>query len=528
MYDVLIKNAIIIDGSKGNKYKADVAVSGGKIEKIKKDISKNRAKKVIDAEGLYLTPGFIDLNNHSDTYLTLFTIPSQESLLRQGITTILGGNCGSSLAPLVSADNLKTIQKWADITQINLNWLTFKEFINTLEKIKIGVNFASLVGHSTLRRGLIGDEFRELKPKEMKIMAEMLKTAMKQGAFGLSTGLVYSHAKMATIKEIIELAKIVKSFNGLYTTHVRGEAEELIPAIEETIEVAKKTGVNTEILHLKAMGKNHWPSMKKAIELIDSAVDNKKADINFDIYPYTITGSVLYILLPDWVAEGGKIQLLKRLKDPAIKERVIKEMQEKKPYEYNHVTIAMSPINKSFIGKTIIEIAQAQGVSTEEAIINMLLISEGRVSVFLDTLSEENVKMGIVNSLGFIASDGVGYNADYYRIKNDMVHPRCFGAFPRFLSKYVERGHVINWEEAIYKITFGPAKKLGLEKRGLVKRGYWADLVLINPNKIIDKATFENPYQYPEGIEHVLVNGELVVENSSYNGKKLGKILKRS
>jgi N-acyl-D-amino-acid deacylase len=527
MYDILIKNSIIIDGSKENKYQADVAVSNGKIKKIEKNIDAKRAHKLIDGEGLYLTPGFIDLNNHSDTYLTLFTIPSQESLLKQGITTILGGNCGSSLAPLVSADSLMAIQKWADTTQINLNWLTFEEFINALEKIKIGVNFASLVGHSTLRRGLIKDEFRELKPKELKIMSEMLKTAMKQGAFGLSTGLVYSHAKMATTKEIIELAKIVKGFDGLYTTHVRGEAEELIPAIEETIEVVKKTGVNTEILHLKAMGKNHWQNMKTAIDLINAAVD-KKLNINFDIYPYTVTGSVLYILLPEWVAEGGKIQLLKRLKDPAIKAKVIKEMQEQKAYEYDKVVIAMSPINKSFIGKKITEIAKIQEVSIEEAIINMLLISEGRISIFLDTLSEENVKMGIISSLGFIASDGVGYDIDYYHKKNDIVHPRCFGAFPRFLGKYVKKEFLIGWEEAIYKITYGPAQKLGLKNRGLIKEGYWADLVLINPEKIIDKATFENPYQYPQGIEHVLVNGEVAIENSYYTGRKSGKILKKS
>jgi len=524
MYDILIKNPIIIDGAKNSKYKADVAIYKGRIEKIERDINPSKATKVIDAEGLYLTPGFIDLNNHSDTYLTLFTMPGLESLLRQGITTILGGNCGSSLAPLISADALKTIQKWTDTTQINLNWLTFEEFINVLSKIKLGVNFASLVGHSTLRRGLLGDEYREIKPRELKVMVDMLNTAMKQGAFGLSTGLVYSHAKIATTKEIIELAKTVKSFDGLYTTHVRGEAEELIPAIEETILIARKTGVNTEISHLKAMGENHWPNMKKAIDLIEA---EKKVNINFDTYPYTITGSVLYILLPDWVAEGGKEQLLKRLKDPEIKAKVIKEMQEKKAYEYDKVIVAMSPISKSFIGRKITEIAKAQETSIEEAIINMLLISQARINVFIDTLSEENVKMGLSNSLSFVASDSAGYDIGYSKVKNDLVHPRCFGAFPRFLRKYIEDEHMISWEDAIYKITGGPAKKLGLKDRGLVKRNYWADLVLINSEKIKDKATFENPYQFPEGIEYVLVNGEIAVENNLPTGKRTGKILKR-
>jgi N-acyl-D-aspartate/D-glutamate deacylase len=437
MYDILIKDAIIIDGGNNAKYQADIGIHNGKINKISKNIDAKNGKRVIFAKDMYLTPGFIDLNSHSDTFLTLFTIPNQDSLLRQGITTILGGNCGSSL---VSEDGLKAIQKWTDPGQINLNWLTFQEFLDSLKKIKIGINFASLVGHSTLRRGLIKDEFRELKPKELKIMANMLKTAMKQGAFGLSTGLAYSHAKMATTKEIVELAKIVKGFNGLYTTHIRGEAEELIPAIEETVDIVKKTGVNTEILHLKAMGENHWPNMKKAIEIIEK----NKTNINFDIYPYTVTGSVLYILLPDWVAEGGKTQLLKRLKDPSIKEKVIREMQEKKSYEYDKIIVATSPINRAFIGKKITEIAKAQEISVEEAIINLLLISEGRISIFLDTLSEENVKAGLAHKLSFIASDSAGYNIKYYQKKSDLVHPRCFGAFPRFMGKYVEKEHLLS------------------------------------------------------------------------------------
>lgn len=539
MYEVLIKNATIIDGTKNRKYRADLAISKGKIKKIGKipaqgwSASGGKAQKIIQADNLYLSPGFIDLNNHSDTYLTLFTIPSLESLLYQGITTILGGNCGSSLAPLVSAETLKSIQKWADISEINLNWLTFKEFLDELDKKKIGVNFASLVGHSTLRRGVIKDEFRTLKPKELKIIKELLRKALKQGAFGLSTGLVYSHAKVAPTKEIIELAKIVKERNGIYTSHIRGEAEELLPAVEETIEIGKKSGVSIEISHLKAMGKKFWPNMKKAIELIERASNppkgeaNKKIDINFDIYPYHITGSVLYILLPDWVAEGGKTMLLKRLKDPAIKAKIIKEMQEKKHYEYDKITIASSPIDKTFIGKKIIEIAQAQEISVEEAVINMLVASEGRVISFLDTLSKDNVEMGLIHPLSFIASDGAGYNIAHYQRRKELVHPRCFGAFPRFLGMYVREKDILDWEEAIFKMTGGPAHKLGLKNRGLIKQGYWADLVLFDPRKIIDKATFENPYQYPEGIEYVLVNGQIAIEKGMYTGLKAGKVLRK-
>jgi N-acyl-D-amino-acid deacylase len=525
MYEILIKNAIIIDGARNSKYKSDLAVAGGRIQKIKKEIDAQSAKKTIDAENLYLCPGFIDLNNHADTFLTLFTIPGQESLLKQGITTILGGNCGSSLAPLVSPNVISAIQKWADISELNLNWLSFSEYLKVLKTKAIGVNFASLVGHSTLRRGLLKDEFREAKPKEIKTMCEMLKQAMKQGAFGLSTGLAYSHAKIANQKEIADLTKIVKSFEGLYSTHIRGEAEELIPALEETIELAKKTAVNTEILHLKAMGKKNWSSMHKAIDLLNSA---GKVKINFDLYPYTSTGSVLYILLPDWVAEGGRKMLLQRLKDPAIKQKVIKEMQEKKEYEYSKITLAMSPVYKSFIGKKITEIAEAQNVSIEEAIINMLLISEDKVIVFLDTLSEENIEKELAHDLSFVASDGAGYNLEFQKKKNDLVHPRCFGAFPRILAKYVVAKHILGWEEAIYKMTFGPAQKIGLKDRGLIKQGLWADIVLLDPEKINDRATFENPYQYPEGIKYVLINGKIAIENSAYTGLKAGKILQKT
>jgi N-acyl-D-amino-acid deacylase len=523
MYELVIKNPFIIDGTGNRKYQASVAISEGRIKKIG-DLRDVRAEKIIQANNLYLGPGFIDLNNHSDTYLTLLTIPSLESLVRQGITTILGGNCGSSLAPLVKSDTLKSIQKWADISQINLNWLTFREFLQELEKRKLGVNFASLVGHSTLRRGLLGDEFRVLKPRELEAMKQLLNTALKQGAFGLSTGLAYSHAKIASTKEIIELAKLVKENNGIYASHIRGEAEELLPAVEETIGISKKTKVSVEISHLKAMGRKFWPNMEKAIKLIEAG----SADINFDIYPYTITGSVLYILLPDWVAEGGKGLLLKRLKDKSIRAKVIKEMQEKKDYEYDKVTLAISPIDQAFIGKKITEIAKAQNISVEEAIINMLLISEDRIITFIDTLSPDNVEMGLAHDLSFVASDSAGYNLKHYQEKKELVHPRCFGAFPRFLGRYVRDKNILSWEQAIYKITGGPARKLGLKNRGLVKKGYWADLVLFDPQKIIDKADFENPYQFPEGIEYVWINGKMAVEQGNYTGQRAGQVLKKS
>lgn len=525
MYDIIIKNSTIIDGTGKKSYKRDIAVKKDKIKKIG-DLKKEEAKTVINAEGFFVVPGFIDIHNHSDSYWTLFAIPSLESMLRQGVTTIIGGNCGSSLAPLIEGSIIRSIQKWADINEVNVDWLELSEFLKVLEKRKIGVNFGTLVGHATLRRGLLKEEFRELRPAEMKIMVNTLRRALGEGALGLSTGLAYSHAKIAPTSEIIKLAKIVKEHKGLYTSHIRGEAEELIPSIQEIISIGKKTGVSLEISHLKAMGKKFWPNFERAVKMIDEA-KRKGIDINFDVYPYTSTGSVLYVLLPDWIAEGGKKMLLKRLKDPAIRARAIKEMQES-PYEYEKVTIAISPADRTFIGKKITEIAQSEGVPVEEAVINMLIASEGRIITFFDCLSEDNVKMALRHPLAFIGSDGSGYNIEYYAKKKELVHPRCFGTFPRILGKYVREEKLMSWEEAIYKMTGGPAKKLGLKKRGILTKGNFADITIFDPKKIIDKADFDNPFRYPEGIEYVIVNGKIAVDKGKYTGEMAGRVLRKS
>lgn len=524
MYDIIIKNGTIIDGGRNKKFKADLGIKRERIAKIGK-LKKANAKKIINARGLYTTPGFIDINNHSDGYWTLLTIPKASSLVSQGITTILGGNCGSSLAPLLSTESIKSIQKWADISKVNVNWLTVAQFFEELEKRKIGVNFATLVGHATLRRGLLKDEVRPITDEEMKIMENMLQRALKEGAFGMSSGLVYSHARPASTEELTRLAKIVKSFNGIYSSHIRGESEELLPAVKETIKIGKSSKVSIEISHLKAMGKHFWPNMEKAIKLIEQARKDY-LDINFDIYPYTITGSVLYILLPDWVAEGGKKELIKRLKDPVIRAKVIKEMQKDK-FDYDKITVAMCLGNKTLVGKKITEIARRQSKTIEEVIIDILIASDGHIIAFIDSLSVNNVKRGLKHPLSFICSDGFASSLEYAQ-RGDLVHPRCFGAFGRFLGEYVRRENLLSWEEAVYKITAGPAEKLGLKARGKIKKGYFADITIFDANSIIDKATFKNPFQYSQGIKYVIINGELVIDKGKHTGKLVGRVLRKS
>ena len=523
MLDVLIKNGTIIDGSGKPKYRGDVGIREGVIAELG-DLHNEHAEIEIDATGKYVAPGFIDVNNHSDTYWRLFLDPALESLAYQGITTVVGGNCGTSLAPLTDHEVMKSIQKWTDMSKVSFNWLSMREFLNEVENKKIALNFATLVGHGTLRRGLVGDEVRDISPVEMKIMKKMLIEAMKQGAVGLSTGLVYTHAKLASSREIAELAEIVKKYDGVYTTHIRGEGSDLIKAVEEAIRIAEVTGVRLQISHLKAMGKKNWPLMEKAFELIETA-RTSGIDVHFDVYPYTATGSVLYIILPDWVTEGGRNMMLSRLKDPELREKIVREMRAG-DNDYSKITISISALDKSLNHKKISEIARIQDKSMEDAIIDVLIASNGHVVTMMEVLSDKNVDKAVINPFSIISSNGSGYNIEH-RETGEMVHPRNFGSFPRVLYQYVKERGVVGWEEAIRKMSGLPAEKFKISKRGIITKGNYADLVVFDPEKIQDKATVENPYQYSQGVESVIVNGQILVKNGLITQARAGAVLRR-
>jgi N-acyl-D-amino-acid deacylase len=523
MYDVIIKNGTVIDGTGQPMMRADIGIKEDKIVTIG-DIGNEAAKQIIDATGKYVTPGFIDVNNHSDTYWRIFNDPQLESMVYQGVTTIIGGNCGSSLAPLTSHDVINSIQKWADIKTVSFNWLGMKEFLNEVENKKLSVNFGTLVGHGTLRRGFVGDEVRDISPDEMDSMKHMLTQAMKEGALGLSTGLVYTHAKLASSREIAELAEIVQKYDGVYTTHIRGESNELLRAVEEAIRVGQITGVRTQISHLKAMGAKNWGLMDEALNMIETA-RTSGIDVNFDVYPYTITGSVLYILLPGWVSEGGRTMLLSRLKDGDVRERVIREMRES-DYDYSKIMISISSMDKALTRKSIVDIARAQGKSVEDAVVDILIASGGRVITMMDVLSEKNVDKGVQNPFSIISSNGSGYDVAH-KESGEVVHPRSFGSFPRVLATYVREKGVIGWEEAINKMSGRPAEKFNIKKRGVIAEGNFADIVVFDPHQIDDAATVDNPYQYARGIDWVLVNGTPTLENGAMNGARAGQIVRR-
>lgn len=523
MFDILIKNGTILDGTGELMYKGDIGIQDDKIIEIG-DLHNEHARHEIDATNKYVAPGFIDVNNHSDTYWRIFSNPTLESMLFQGVTTIIGGNCGTSLAPLTSHEVMKSIQKYSDMKKVAFNWLSMKEYLNEVEKKKLSLNFATLVGHGTLRRGLVGDEVRDISPSEMKQMKKMLTLAMKEGAIGFSTGLVYTHAKLASSREIAELAEIVKKYDGVYTTHIRGESNELIRAVEEAIRIAEITGVRLQISHLKAMNKKNWPLMEEALNMVETA-RSSGLDVHFDVYPYTSTGSVLYILLPDWATEGGRTMMLSRLKDPDIRKKIIKEMREN-DNDYSKITISISALDKNLNRKRIEDIAKLQGKSVEDAIIDVLIASDGHVVTMMEVLGEKNVDKGVINPFSIISSNGSGYTTDHIK-SGEIVHPRNFGSFPRVLSEYVRGRGVVGWEEAVRKMSGLPAEKFKIEKRGILKKGNYADIVIFDPKNVKDLATVENPYQYSQGINFVLVNGQITLDNGNITDQRSGQVLRR-
>jgi len=505
-------------------FRGDLGVKDDEIVKIG-ELHDEKADLIIDAHGKFVCPGFVDVNNHSDTFWRIFLNPELESLVYQGITTIVGGNCGTSLAPLVDARTIESIQKWTDLKNVTVDWLRTKEFFDFLENKKLSINFATLVGHATLRRGILKDESRSLSPKEIAFIEKLLKDSLEEGALGLSAGLVYSHAKAASTDELINLSKWVKKYNGVYATHIRGEQDDIIESLEEAVEIAQKSKVKLHISHLKAMGEKNWSKMDEALDIIDHAYENG-VDVTFDVYPYTNTGSVLYTILPDWIAEGGKKMLVRRLKDPVTRAKVILEMKES-DFDYSKIEIAISPLNKTLARKKISEIAASQEKSVEEAVVDILVASEGRVIGSMEVLSAKNVEKALLHPLSIVATNGAGYNVDH-KETGEIAHPRSFGAFPKVIHEYVLNKKLLSWEGAIRKMSSLPAKKFGLQKRGALLEGNFADVLVLDPEKINGPASKENPYQYSSGVDFMLVNGKVIVGEGEYNGEMGGRIIRRN
>lgn len=523
MFDIIIKHGTILDGTGGREFSGDVGIRDDEITAIG-DLSGEQAERVINAKGCAVAPGFVDVDNHSDTYWRMFLDPDMESLVRQGITTIIGGSCGASLAPLTDRSMIQSIQKWTDIRNLNLNWLSTKEFLEEVESRKLALNFGTLLGHGTLRRGFVRDESRPLYSPELSGMEKMLKLALREGALGMSLGLTYVHGRHATEHELSALAQIVGKFGGICTTHLRDEGAELPKAIEEVIAMAKLSGVRLHISHLKAVGRRHWENMERALYLLEAS-DSEGIDVSFDVYPYQSTSSVLYTLLPTWATEGGKRMILERLRDTSSRIEIIHELKEQ-GIDYSRAFIMSSALDKMLMRTNVLEMAEAEGKSPEEVLLDVVVASDNRARISLDAIGEENMEKAIRHPFSIISSNGAGYSLELVKT-NEGVHPRSFGAFPRVLSKYVREKKLLGWEEAIHKMTGKPAKKFGVPRRGTIARGNFADLIVFREEQIADRATVENPYQYPSGIDWVIVNGRVALENGRYLGARSGRVVTR-
>lgn len=526
MYDIIIKNGTVIDGSgTKEKFAADVAIEKGVIAHVG-DLKNVQARTVIDGTGLYVIPGFIDVLNHSDTYLTLFTQPGQESLLSQGVTTIIGGNCGYSLAPLVSGNVIDAEQRWTNPSQINVDWLRTSEFLDKLKEKKLAINFGTLTGYNTLIKGILKGEYRQPSPQENEIAAFLLEQSLREGSHGLSIGFAYLYQDRHFSDHLESVYAVVKKHNKIVTIHLKDESDKFLDSLHAAIDHAREFGVSLHISHVKVVNKKFWPNFKKAIEAIERAAE-QGISVTFDIFPYASSGLMLYLLLPAWVKVGGPDMMGKRLRNSFERGQIIKDLRDQ-AIEYDKITIASRAPDPVYIGKTVAEIAQNMGISPEDVIVELLLGSRFQVVAFAHVLDEVNVAMGIGHPLSLVASSGVGYAIPSASSRGDLPHPRSFGTFPRLFRKYVIEKKVLTWEQAIAKVTSIPAQRFGIVKRGLVREGYHADITLLSPDTICDKATFKDPHQYSAGIACVIVNGEQAYADGTYTQQYSGVPLYRT
>ncbi len=525
-FDVVIIGGKIIDGT-GNPWKyADIGIKDDKIVKVGK-LYDSDAKTKISAEGLYVTPGFIDMHTHSD--YSLLVDGTGQSKVRQGVTLEVIGE-SESVGPIVGKYDR---EKEAILGKfgVELTWETMGEYFKILENSGISGNIASYVGLGQVRSCVIGDDDRKPTDEEMREMKLLIREAMEDGAMGLSAGLLYIPDMFFTTEEIIGMVKVAAEYGGIYATHIRSEDQKLLESLDEAISIGKKADIPVEIFHFKASAKKNWYKMPEAIEKINDA-RRTGIDITVNQYPYIAGSTTITILMPDWAREGGTKKILERLKDPKTRQIIKNDMKTiNRGYdnieEYmSYVRIADVPSEKNepLEGKSLLEIARERNADPIDNYFELLLEEDGNISGVLFTMTEENKKLAMIQPWLSIGSDGTAVKPEGILGKG-KPHPRYYGTFPRILGRYVKQQNVLTLEDAIRKMTSLAAQRLGLQDRGLIKEGMFADICIFDYEKIIDHATFENPHQYSEGIIHLLVNGKLVIENGEHTGAKPGRVI---
>lgn len=531
-FDLAILGGTIIDGTGKSEYKADLGIRQGRIASIGQ-INPGESLQEISADGLVVAPGFIDTHSHSD--IMVFAEPELLPKLMQGVTTELLGQDGIGAAPILP----KYLNQWRQYMAglsgdppINWDWQSIKEYIKKLEEKKPALNLAVLIPQGNIRMVVLGLENIEANSSQIKAMEEEVQHAMEAGALGISLGMVYLPCIFARRDELIRLFRRCAQKRGFWVVHIRSGGDFILESIAEVISMAKEAEIPLHISHFKAAGRRNWHKMEMALEALEKARQDG-LDITFDIYPYTAGSTMFMAILPPWALEGGVSKTLSRLKDSELRQRLKEEFLAppspgKGASWENYVNfvgwenIIISSVSKeenfSWVGKSVASIAAENRKEPAEMAFDILLNEEGKVGMILFSMDEEKMVMGLKHPLGMICTDG---------LLGGQPHPRVYGTYPRILGRYVREKKNLSLSEAIRKMTSFPAQRLGLKDRGILAPGMAADIVVFNPEIIIDRATYENPRQYPLGIEHVIVNGIHSVKEGKYTGQRGGQVLKK-
>jgi N-acyl-D-amino-acid deacylase len=529
-YDVVIQHGRIIDGTGSPWYSGDIGIRQGRIAAIG-NLAGAPAKRTIDARGMVVAPGFIDMLGQSE--LTILVNPHLPSKIYQGITTEITGE-GSSAAPVAEA-MLKADRVQYENYRIRPDWRTFRDYFARLEKQGMGINLASYVGATQVRRMVLGDDDRAPDAAELERMKALVREAMRDGAVGVSSALQYAPAPYATTEELIALAAEAAKSGGVYATHMRSEGDAIIPALDEAIRIGREAHIPVEIWHLKAAGKANWGRMPEIVAHIQQARDSG-VDITADTYAYPAGFNTFSAIIPPWAHDGGDAKLIERLKDPATRARIRKEMETPGGHwdnEWQEVTgpesilvgAVANPKLLPLQGKTIAEIAKLWGKDPFDTIFDLLIEDQAYTNVAIFMMSEPDIALALEQPWVSICNDSEGTAPDGL-LGKEHPHPRAYGTFPRILRKYVREEKKLTLPDAIRKFSALPAQRMRLTDRGVLKEGMWADVVVFDPETVRDVATFENPNRLSEGMRFVLINGVPVIEEGKMTNALPGKVLR--
>jgi N-acyl-D-amino-acid deacylase len=528
-FDVLIKDGTVYDGTGGNARRADVGIKGDKVVAVG-DLKSSKAASVVDAKGLAVAPGFINMLSWSVD--TLMVDGRSQGEIRQGVTTEIFGE-GDSMGPLNEEMKKRRLHDQGDL-KYPIEWTTLSEYLRSLERRGVSPNVASYIGATTIREYVIGLEDKKATPEQLAQMRELVRQEMEAGAFGIGSSLIYAPAFYATTEELIEMCKVAAKYQGKYISHMRSEGNRLIEAVQELIRISREAGIPAEIYHLKAAGQSNWPKMDQVIRLVEQA-RREGLKITADMYTYPAGSTGLDAAIPPWAEDGGYEALFKRLQDTAERKKIAQDTRTPTDKWENLYLAAGSPERvllvefkseklKPYTGKSLAEVAKMRNEDPVETIMNLVLEDRSRVGTVYFMMSEENIKKQIKLPWVSFGSDAGSMAPEGVFLKSS-THPRAYGNFSRLLGKYVREEKVISLEEAIHRLAGLPAANLGLDHRGLLKEGYFADVVVFDPKTIADRATFEKPHQYAVGMRHVFVNGRQVLKDGEHTGAKPGRAL---